>query len=215
MNPYYLAEQSVFKSFFYLAEAMQYYWPSANYEISENNMALHLARAFSENGFLVWAEVPFNDESKQKLDFLAYHYPLKTLVALELKNNIEQPEKNYEDINRVVRIYDNGVYNVAHRFNNQSITEAEHKIVGVATILNATEYAEWWINPTNNEYLPVGRNAEMYRKIGMAINVAPYGAAVPLCEDLHEEADIRYRFRRAAYALYDAEGVAKLKAVLK
>lgn len=223
---YRLAEQCVHKGLIYLAESLQYYWPANTAvthgerqgylnEIAENNIALHLARSFAEKGFQMWAEVPLNEENR-RLDFLAYSYSEGITVALEFKKSIDTPQGNYEDLKRLVEIHKNGLCNAEHGFNNQSITLAEHKMYGVVTLLNATEFADWWAYPAAWNYMPQGRTADDYRKIGKAIAVASYRAVVPLIEYFHpgHSENLQYRFRRAAYALYETNGMMTLDSLL-
>ena len=222
-NPHHLAEQCVHKGLFYLAESLQYYWP-ANFavingvqqgylnEIAENNIALHLARSFAEKGFQIWAEVPLKEENR-RLDFFAYNYPEGITVALEFKKSIDTPQGNYEDLKRLVDIHANGVCNAEHGFNNQSIKLAEHKMYGIVTLLSAEEFADWWMHPEARNYTPEGRSAGDYMKMGKAIAVASYRSVVPLTEYFYPEksAGDKYRFRRAAYALYSEKDMERLK----
>ncbi len=222
LNKLRLADQCVFKGLLYLSEAMQYYWPASMHEkgylqeIAENNIALHLARSFSENGFLVWAEIPFKNNISNKLDFLAYHYSLDILVALELKNNIETPQGNHKDFTRLVEIYNNGICNEEHLFNGQVFaSEKKPDILGIITMLNATEFAEWWKNPNvEGNYKPKGRTAPDFEQIGKALEVCKYKAVMPLCEYVYPNESLRYRFRRAAYALYDEVTIQDLEKAL-
>lgn len=225
-NPYLVSEQCVHKGLLSLAESLQYYWPAnlavvngmqQQYlnEIAENNIALHLARSFGERGFQMWAEVPFKDESR-RLDFLAYSYADEIIVALEFKKNIDTPQGNYEDLRRLVHISKNNLCNAAHGFNNQAVMRARHKMYGVVTLLNATEFADWWAFPEAWNYTPAGRSAGDYEKIGKAINIAGYRSVVPLVEYIvpGESASLQYRFRRAAYALYSEKEITKLERIL-
>lgn len=227
-----LVEQSILKGLLYLSEALQYYWPGklANEKggvksgvinlIGENNIALQLARSFSENGFLVWAEVPFNNPDKsQRLDFLAYHYAEGILVALELKNSISTPQNNLEDLQRLVKICKMRLANEAHPFNSSSIDYSPHKMYGVISILESVEFADWWNLP--NENLEVmtqcGRYSEVYKVIGQALDKADLRSVVPLIEMLRQgEYPVDYdqllkffrsRFLRAGYAVYNEDTV--------
>lgn len=227
LNPYFLAEQCVHKGLMYLSESLQYYWPAnyavvngvrANYlnEIAENNIALHLARSFAENGFHIWAEVPLKREHR-RLDFLAYHYGLGLSVALEFKKSIETPQENYKDLKRLVHIKNNGLSSEEHGFNGQCLHDSKYHVRGIVTLLSATEFADWWAYPKSRNYIPAGRKAYEYSKIGNAIAVASHRAVVPLCEYLCEgdSEGVQYRFRRAAYALYDDKSISALEKVLR
>lgn len=225
-DPYRLVEQCVHRGLMYLAESLQYYWPAnlavvkgiqQGYlnEIAENNIALHLARSFGENGFQMWAEIPFDGENR-RLDFLAYSYAEGISVALEFKKRIDTPQENYEDLKRLVDIHKNGLGNVAHGFNNQSINLAEHKMYGIVAILSATEFADWWSYPEACNYSPESRTAGDYRRIGEAIAVTDCRAVVPLTEYFYpgKSEALKYRFRRAAYVLYRDSELGKLDDVL-
>jgi len=227
-----LVDQSVFKGLLYLSEALQYYWPAklANVKgdlnsdvinlIGENNIALHLARSFSENGFLVWAEVPFNTRDRsQRLDFLAYHYSKGILVALELKNSISTPQNNFKDLQRMVEISKIGFANETHSFNSSTIEYSPYKMYGVISILERVEFADWWNMPQDNEMVLAhcGRNPEVYKTIGQALAKADLRSVVPLIEMLslgqypNEYEQLLKLFRnrciRAGYALYHEDTV--------
>ena len=225
-KPYHLVEQCIHKGLVYLAESLQYYWP-ANFavqkgvpqgylnEVAENNIALHLAHSFAEQGFQVWAEVPLH-EKNQRLDFFAYNHSEGVTVALEFKNSIETPQGNYSDLERLVDIHERGVCNTEHGFNNRSIELAEHAFYGVVTILSAMEFADWWMHPTNWGHAPAGRASDEYRKVGIALAEAKTRSVVPLTEYFSpgESEEGKYRFRRAAYALYCKDDIQRLKTAL-
>lgn len=227
-DPNRLVAQCVCTGLTYLADSLQYYWP-ANFailkgvpqvylnEIAERNITLHIAHSFAEKGFHMWAEVPFNDGSR-KVDFLALNYSEGITVALEFKNNLENPPNSYADLERFVEIHRIGLCNPEHGFNNQSIARAEHRMYGIVTLLGPLEFADWWIYPGSGKvpYNPDGRTAGDYKKIGQAIEKASYRAVVPLAEQIYPgvQCDERYRFRRAAYALFDANSISELESVL-
>lgn len=84
------------------------------------------------------------------------------------------------------------------------------------TILNATEFADWWIHPNPSEnYQPSKRSAIDYGKIGKALEVSKNKVVVPLCEMVRPGIELRYRFCRGAYALYDESNIGKLAEALK
>lgn len=223
VNKLKLTDQCVFKSLLYLSEAIQYYWPATMYDknainiIAENNIALHLARAFSENGFLVWAEIPFKGSPEKKFDFLAYNYSLDILVALELKNNIETPKNNLIDLHRLVQIQAEGICSVEHPFNNQCFgVDKKPDFYGIVTILNAVEFANWWRYPnTFGNYQPHKRFSDEYKNIGKALEVSKCKGVIPLCERVYSGSELQDRFCRAAYALYDEDNIGGLAEVLK
>ncbi|WP_185702394.1 MULTISPECIES: hypothetical protein, partial [unclassified Desulfovibrio] len=197
------------------ATGLHHDFAQIDYEMT-SNIALHLAHSFAEKGFQVWAEVPLKEENR-RIDFFAYNYPEGITVALEFKKSIETPQGNYEDLKRLVDIHENGVCNAEHRFNNQSLSRAEPKeMYGVVTLLSAEEFADWWKHPKNGDYTPNGRSARDYRRIGKAIDVAGYRFVVPLVEYFcsAKSTGDKYRFRRAAYALYRECDMENLKEVL-
>jgi len=71
------------------------------------------------------------------------------------------------------------------------------------------------MHPVARNYTPDGRSAGDYMKIGKAIAVAGYRSVVPLAEYCYPEksAGDKYRFRRAAYALYGNTDIEKLDAL--
>ena len=202
-----LVEQCVHKGLIYLAETLQYPWPT-NGELAENNIALHLARSFAEKGFQVWAEVPLDKENR-RLDFLARNYAESIAVALEFKRSIDTPQGNYEDLKRLVAIHKNGLSNDMLDFGEQS----GHRIYGIVAFLFENEFAVWWWDPKGckQEYMPDGKSADLYTKIGMALAATKVRYVVPLCEHFRSP---KYRFSRAAYALYDEASIDKLKEAL-
>ncbi len=214
-----LVDQCMHRGLMYLAESLQYYWP-ANYavisgerqdhslnEFAENNIALHLARAFAEKGFQVWAEVPISGENR-RLDFLAYNYVEKISVALELKKTIETPQSNLEDLRRLVVIHNNDL-----GASYKAIDDEMTWMYGIVAIFAAKEFAAWWRNPEGCNYTPEERQAKDYEKIGKAIAAASHRYVMPLVE--WPKAQEKYRLCRAAYALYDEEKIIQLEAVLK
>lgn len=222
----YTVEQCVHRGILYLAESLQYYWP-ANFsvanakeqpfinEIAENNIALHLSRSFAEDGFQVWAEVPFNKENR-RIDFLAYSYADGISVALEFKKSIDTPQGNLEDLKRLIDIHDTGLCNPIHEFNNQSLNLASYKMYGIVVLLSATEFADWWMYPSAWNYTPDKRFANDYSTIGKALDVSKHRYVVPIIEYFSPgtSEDMRYRFRRAAYALYDSAEIESLRKIL-
>jgi hypothetical protein len=226
-NNEYLVEQCVFKGLVYLSETLQYYWPGRLVNeggqpnqnriniIAENNIALHLARSFSENGFLVWAEVPFqNAEKKLRVDFLAYHYSQGILATLELKNNMSTPQNNLADLRRLVDISRMDLISEDHAFNNAAISRSPHKIYGIISLLERVEFADWWHSPQLcQEFTPQYHNAPDYKIIGQALAKADCRSVQPLIEmrqvgrypeTYKELCDVfRNRLIRAGYALYN------------
>jgi hypothetical protein len=206
----------------FLAESLQYYWPAKyGYGAHENNITLHLARSFAENGFQVWAEVPLDEKNpKLKLDFLAYNYTKEITVALELKGSIETPPDNIDDLNRLVHIHNNRLCGGwPGDFYKDHAKLAKHRIYGIATLLYAMEFANWWHDPKAcDEYKPPHdkRTAEGYAQIGKSLAVASFRAVVPLSEALlsGESPDFRYRFSRAGYALYDEHSIEEVGKIL-
>jgi hypothetical protein len=87
---------------------------------------------------------------------------------------------------------------------------------GVVVLLNATEFADWWMHPKAWHYMPHGRTADEYRKIGEALEIAAFRFAVPLIEYYYpgKSEELQYRFRRAAYALYDENNIKELGKLL-
>ena len=209
-DPKRLAEQCVHSGLLYLAESLQYYWPARG-EVAENNIALHLARSFAEKGFQMWAEIPLHGENR-RLDFLAYSYTDKITIALEFKKSIETPQGNQEDLKRLVDIHADGLCH------HHGIGDAEHKMYGVVTLLSATEFADWWHDPKACGYMPPdGRSAPEYIRIGKALEVADFRWVGPLVEHMRSvdaKLELKWRFLRAAYALYDEHGIGKLAEVL-
>jgi hypothetical protein len=221
-NPLYLVDKCLHQGLLKLAEALQYYWPAALvtahgeqkgylHEIAENNIALQLARSFGAHGFQVWAEIPFGRQEgsgeRRRLDFLAYQYELETLVALELKNSLETPQKNIEDVQRLVLIAHNGLIDEDHGFNYNRglISDCPNRFYGLVTIMNDQAFADWWAAPKDNDYTPQGRKKEAYSPLGRALDKADSKATVPLIEYSGLASDqAAYRFRRAGYALYTA-----------
>lgn len=230
-SPFRSIDAALTKGLLYLSEAVQYYWP-ANYAVekgdtkgylnnfAENNIALQMARSFAEQGFLSWAEVPWQssaeDGTHKRLDFLAYSYTLEASIALEFKNSIMTPYKVRDDLHRLVSLYSQGIASEEHGFNNAAVDDCEHKFYGIVVVLEATEFADWWRFPANNAFKPKNRS-EDYAIIGKALHVATAKYVVPLVEYFHEthREDLQYRFRRGAYALYDENGIVELEKVLK
>lgn len=229
-SAFHATDAALRKGLFYLAEAVQCYWP-ANFAVesgvtkaylnsfAENNIALHMARSFAEQGFLSWAEVPWvrekEDNTHKRLDLLAYSQPFKTSVALEFKNSILTPYKVSDDLRRLVYLRERGIASEKHGFNGAIIANCERMFYGIVVILEATEFADWWHFPEQNDFKPAGRKVD-YAIIGKALNVATVRRVVPLveyCHPTHKE-ELQYRFRRGAYALYDEGGMAQLAEVL-
>ncbi|MDR0465905.1 MAG: hypothetical protein LBH94_00955, partial [Deltaproteobacteria bacterium] len=183
-DPNRLVEQCVHKGLMYLAESLQYYWP-ANYP-NENNIALHLARSFAENGFQVWAEIPMKENKQERLDFLASNYTEEITVALEFKGSVEQPENNIEDLKRLLDIhknkdgFDRGWPADGLRPSGFNAKPTEHRIYGIVTFHHAMEFAQWWNVPSSNGHMPEGRSSEHYRLIGEAIDKTSCRATVVL-----------------------------------
>lgn len=203
------------KGIFYLSESLNYYWPQCFAvlngikkpylnEINENNIAVHIARAFSENNFFIWAEVPIKDQ-KRRIDLVAYNPIFKSLVYLELKNNIEQPENNLEDIKRLIYISDNGICNEDHGFNHGCIKDAKFEYFGIVNIISGTEFAEWWLFPEKNNFLPIDRQAKTYITLGRILNLTPHKSVITIGEYFSQNysEQLRFRFRRVSYALFD------------
>jgi hypothetical protein len=226
-DPYRLVDQCVCTGLTYLADSLQYYWP-ANFailngvqqaylnDIAERNITLHMAHSFAEKGFHMWAEVPLKDESR-KIDFLAFNYSEGIMVSLEFKNSLDYPPKNYADLERLVAIHQSGLCNPKHGFNKQSVECAEHRMYGIVTLFSPVEFADWWLYPGDGEnYMPKDRRGGDYKKIGKAVEKASYSAVVPLAELIYQggSSELRYRFLRAAYALYDEKSISELKKVL-
>ena len=159
----------------------------------------------------MWAEVPLSGENR-RLDFLAYSYADKITIALEFKKSIETPQGNYEDLKRLVDIHKKGLCH------HQGIEDAEHKMYGIVTLLSSTEFADWWHDPEGCGYMPPdGRSAHDYIRIGKALEVADFRWVGPLVEHLRSVGstlELKWRFLRAAYALYDENSIGKLAEVL-
>ena len=235
-DPNRLVDQCVRKGLTYLAESLQYYWPNWVSEYPhENNIALHLARSFAEKGFQVWAEIPltkYKGEKGEHLDFLAYNYSEEITVVLEFKGSVETPQGNINDLKRLIdihngedRFYSKGSYGgwPADAY-NPSAKSTGRKIYGVATFHHAMEFTKWWLKPEHYDYMPFdekdkkakNRAPKDYKPIGRAINVATYRDVV-LLEDFFRyncPPDSKYRFRYAAYALFDESSINKLENVL-
>ena len=219
IDPVRLVDQCMHKGLMCLAESLQYYWPT-KYGPHENNIALHLARSFTENGFHVWAEVPLDEKNlKLKLDFLAYNYTQEITVALELKGSIETPPDNIEDLKRLVQIHNNGLCSGwPGEFYKDHARFAKHRLYGIAALFYATEFANWWHDPQACEYMPphASRTAEGYSLIGKCLAEASCRAIVPLSEVLvsGQSLDLRNRFSRVGYALYDENSIGEIAKVL-
>ncbi len=80
----------------YLGEALFNYWPAASpkHDMLERNISMHVARAFSENGFQVYTEVPWPDseEEKKRLDLLAIDPARGIDVRVEAKRLFDANE---------------------------------------------------------------------------------------------------------------------------
>jgi hypothetical protein len=228
----FLVDECIFRGLGYLAEALQYYWPATPYSgggtnpVAERNITLQLSRSFSEKGFLVWAEVPFNKseaEKDRKIDFLAWHISKCITVALEFKNNIENPAANLKDFERLVDFDLQKPMSIQHGLNGQSIQECKEEIYGVVNIFHPAEFADWWMYASESELPHAHRTADDYKKIASALSVASNRFVTPLVEQFYKkeywdethtiDEIFRYRLIRAGYALYNKEAIQKLAAI--
>lgn len=183
--------ETITAGFEYAKTTLQNFWPAkqgmlnnkkAEYinAFSENNLTLHVGRAFAENGFLVWAEVPFYTrpeglKSDLTLDFLAYDKNTDTAVMIEFKNNIDTPQGVFNDIYRFTCLQQtgNGLCHDAETGNGMCIHKAKHKFYVIVTVLNQGVFHDWWEKPKNkeaNSYMPFGKRAPLYGVIGKILN---------------------------------------------
>ncbi len=205
----YIVDQCIHRGLQYLEEPLQFYWPakidpSGRFNpVAENNIALHLARSFTEAGFAVWAEVPSN-KNNDRLDFLAYCGKEKVSVALELKRSIDMPpEGSNKDLVKLAGLRgDNGV-GLANA--GDAINGAKW-IYGIVTMFYATEFVNWWKNPEDYDY---GRKSkylrsDTYKQIGRKIAKA-HRKIMPIT---------KWENVNAAYALYDENLIGELKKMI-
>ncbi|MDL2279120.1 hypothetical protein LJC15_00455 [Desulfovibrio sp. OttesenSCG-928-G11] len=201
-------DRCINKGLQYLEKPLQIYWPAKIDSsgrlnpVAENNIALHLARSFTEAGFLVWAEIP-SSAGHKRLDFFAYCDTENIAVALELKRSIDMPPSgSREDLKKLADLhYSAGLANA-----DAAINSAEW-IYGIVTVLYANAFVTWWENPEGYDYEQSGRylRSADYKKIGQGIakahrNVVPLG---------------KWDNIAAAYALYDKNSIAELKMVME
>jgi hypothetical protein len=89
-----------------LAESLHFYWPSTgNNEVPESNIALHLGRAFMDEGFLAYSNAHTKDDVKVHLDLMAMQPRAQILVAGEFKRiyNSDQVRKLVDDLTRILK----------------------------------------------------------------------------------------------------------------
>lgn len=181
-------QNSIAQGVTYFSESLKIFWPSkfgmlggkdAPYwnMFSENNILLHISRAFAENNFYVWAEIPFakrleGSKSDRVLDFLAYNAESDTSVMIELKNNIDTPQQVFNDIVRLVHLSEEGLCWDVDRNNGICIGKAENKVYRIVTVLNYDVFDEWWemeyseVVDNATKYMPKGKKAPLYPTIG-------------------------------------------------
>lgn len=203
----------------YAKASLQLFWPSKQEMLhnrytgrinlfSESNLTLHISRAFAENDFSVWAEVPFytrygGRKSDLTLDFLAYDKNSETAVMIELKNNIDTPQGVFKDIYRFTYLQKegHGLCHDAGTGNGMCIHEAKQRFYGIITVLHQKAFTDWWETPKKegvDPYMPLGKRASLYGIIGQILNDFSAGKG---CLDLGAFGC------SVAYALFRAEDI--------
>lgn len=208
------AEQAIIKSFSYLAEAVQFFWPVTQsqttgncYDIAENNLTLQLSRAFSEAGYITWAEIPFGKD--EHLDFMAYNYVEDELVFLEIKNSLETIQNNEKDYNRLLYVAKNGIKNNISGFNYKAFTDNTKTSYGLVSLLNDLSFNRLWSDADVNR-LTGFRDIRVYSRFATMLSATPARHVMPIIEAVTPDCDLdgknsHYRFRSVAYALYKPE----------
>ena len=204
-DPKWLVEQCMHDGLKYLKDSLGYYWPAkkdskGNFNaVTENNIALHLARSFAKKGFRMWAEVPFVDVNK-RLDFFAYHVNEKIAIVLELKSYIKQESESLEDLKRLRDIANSNLANA-----DSVNVEGSKWMYGFVTLLYQNEFAGWWNDPEG--YVPPNRKifrAECYKRIGEALAKA----CIRKTEEIKKWEN---SCTHAAYALYDENTISGIE----
>ena len=147
-NAIWSIERIVRRGASYLAESLYEYAPcKEENDIAEANMTIHLARAFGEREYSVFAEAQFGDDPHRRLDLLAWNPDEGILVASEFKR-LYSPEKLQQ------------VIDDAKRVREFKPVGAEIEVTRKVGLLAATTWnkklAEWWStkdggNPTGHE----------------------------------------------------------------
>ena len=207
-EPICLADQCINKGLQCLEEAVEFYWPAKVdrpsgkfYPVAENNIALHLARSFTGNGFRVWAEVPSVTNSS-RLDFFAYCEKKNVCVALELKRSIDMPPSgSLDDLKKLVDLhYGEGLANA-----DTAINSAKW-VYGIVTVFYTTEFLAWWEKPESYDYEKNTRylNSQDYKQIGKCLPFA-HRNTVPFkkWDNVH-----------FVYALYDENSIGEIQTTL-
>lgn len=92
------------KSASLLAESLWEYWPTEGHnEISERNITLHLAVAFQNAGYRLYAEAHTKGQTNRRIDFVAFNPEASTSVLAECKRlySAEKCSEIVEDVDRL------------------------------------------------------------------------------------------------------------------
>jgi hypothetical protein len=127
----------------YLGDCLDVYWPCGDDRgnIREQNIVLHLARAFGETGCATFTQVPFESDSSSGLDMLVIDQNRGVQIVCECKklNSESDLKKILKDVDRLIKFERPGGSEFLHK------SVKIKKNIGLISLLTwKEEYAKWW-----------------------------------------------------------------------
>jgi hypothetical protein len=181
-----------------LAESIYFYWPSTDdCGVLEANIPLHLGSAFMRQGFLTYAEAyPQDYTSQQRIDLLAIHPGIGTVVACQFKRL--QGDKD------LLSLADDAAALHAFKLLQHEWFEGwiePGRCYGlVAGLAWKREYAAPFADENDESYLQVAALDRLVKKIGRRTGQSDWG-----CREISSEGDLvsDAEHQWLVYAIFD------------
>jgi len=178
-----LVEDILLQGFSSLARSLQWFWPSKKagsgtyvLPIKESNLVVHVAHAFIKNGFNVYAEVPYESESRKSIDLLAFDYHRDILVKMEAKANFENAKALVTDVEKLKLPFKSD----EHHWTANTTFDFGNTFSVFSLTTNDIRIRNWWVHEDGIMGSPYGRTQEGWEKLGNSLNDAVESWDYPL-----------------------------------